>query len=149
VTGWLQVVDDGTTIRIDNGCVAVELASLHSIDQLPGFHTSDRDDNVRDFLHTAAHPYAVFQASPALLNTGRPGSAPVRVRVSGSLELNGIGRPATFNLVARLNIDQVAAAGSTTVTVGDYRIEVPQDPSGFVTVDPHITLEISLVLLKK
>ena len=149
VSGWLVVVDDGTAIRIETGCVAVQLATLHSIDTLPGFHTADRDDNVRDFLHTAVHPYAVFRVSPVALTTGRPGSAPVQVRISGALELNGVSRPATFNLQARLEADQVAAAGSTTVRVGDFGVEVPQGPSGFVSVDPRITLEISLVLLKK
>ena len=118
-------------------------------DTLPGFHTADRDDSVRDFLHMRDHPYAVLQVYPVTINIGRPSGAPVHVRVSGALELNGISRPATFNLDARLNADQVAAAGSTTVTVGDYCIEVPQGPSGFVSVDPHITLEISLVLLKR
>ena len=149
VSGWLLVADDGAAVRIETGCVAVELATLHSIDTLPGFHTADRDDSVRDFLHMRDHPYAVLQVYPVTINIGRPSGAPVHVRVSGALELNGISRPATFNLDARLNADQVAAAGSTTVTVGDYCIEVPQGPSGFVSVDPHITLEISLVLLKR
>ena len=149
VSGWLLVADDGTATRIETGCVSVELASLHSIDRLPGFHTSDRDDNVRDFLHTRDHPYAVFQIYPASLNPGRPSSLPVHVRISGALELNGISKPAAFNIVARLDADQVAAAGSTTVTVGDFGVEVPRGPSGFVSVDPHITLEISLVLVKR
>ena len=54
-----------------------------------------------------------------------------------------------FNLLVRFDGDQVAAAGSTMVAVQDYGIEVPQGASGFVSVDPHITLEISLVLLKR
>jgi hypothetical protein len=149
VSGWLLVADDGSAVRIEAGCVAVELATLHSIDQLPGFHTTDRDDNVRDFLHTQEHPYAVFKIDPVSLSPGGPGVAPVHVRISGALELNGTSKPATFNLVARLNADQVAAAGSTVVRVSDFGVEVPQGPSGFVSVDPRITLEISLVLLKK
>ncbi len=65
------------------------------------------------------------------------------------LELNGRMKPATFGLVVQLDGDEVAAAGSTVVAVQDYGIEVPQGAGGFVSVDPHITLEISLVLLKR
>jgi polyisoprenoid-binding protein YceI len=67
--------------------------------------------------------------------------------VSGALELNGTSLPATFPLELRLASGQVAAAGRTTVNARAYGIEVPQ-AADFVVVDPQITLEISLVLLK-
>ena len=33
--------------------------------------------------------------------------------------------------------------------VKNYGIEVPQGANGFVSVDPNITLEVSLVLIKQ
>jgi hypothetical protein len=48
--------------------VAVDLATLASVDQLPGFNTADRDGNARDFLGVAAHPYAIFQPYPVRID---------------------------------------------------------------------------------
>lgn len=149
VGGWLVVSSDGGGDTLASACVAVELTTLRSIDQLPGFNTADRDDNVRAFLHTREHPFAVFKVNRTPVGSTPSRGTPVRVKVAGTLELNGIIKPAAFNLVVRLDSDQVAAAGSTTVNVTGYGIEVPQGAAGFVSVDPRITLEISLILLKR
>lgn len=148
VAGWLLVTADAGTVSIASGCVGVELASLRSIDKLPGLNTSDRDQTVSNFLNTNVHPFAAFTVNPAPLTSTTPGT-PTRVRVAGDLEVNGIQRPATFDFVVRLDGNQVSAAGSTTVMVKNYGIELPEAGNGFVTVDPHITLEVSLVLVKQ
>ncbi|MEP6752843.1 MAG: YceI family protein [Candidatus Dormiibacterota bacterium] len=148
VGGWLLVDADAGSVTITSGCVAVELATLHSIDQLPGLHTADRDQAVRDFLNTNLHPFAVFTVNAARLTSTSPGT-PIHVRVTGGLELNGLDGPAAFDLVARLDGNQLSAAGSTSVQVKNYGIDVPEGAEGFVSVDPHITLEVSLVLTKQ
>ena len=148
LTGWLLVTTDAGTVSIASGCVGVELASLHSIDKLPGLNTSDRDQTVSDFLNTNVHPFAVFTVNAAPLRSTTPGT-PARVRVTGDLEVNGIQRPTAFDFVVRLDGNQVSAAGSTKVMVKNYGIEVPQGANGFVSVDPNITLEVSLVLIKQ
>ena len=56
-------------------------------------------------------------------------------------------KPARFALDVRLQNSQLTAAGSTTVPVGDFGVQVPEEVGGFVQVDPHITLEVSLILL--
>lgn len=90
----------------------------------------------------------MFQPYPArVVDNVSPGRA-VRVPVSGLLEVNGVSRPATFNLQVLLDKNEVAAAGATTVAVEDFAMDVPQAAGGFVAVDPHITLEVSLVLLR-
>jgi len=99
-------------------------------------------------LNVAAHPYGVFQPFPAALNPEIALGSTVRMKVSGALELNGSGLPATFPFDLRFASGQVAAAGRTTVDARAYGIDVPQ-ASDFVVVDPQITLEISLVLLKQ
>ena len=147
VSGWLLVAGDATKAQIVTGCVAVQLDSFRSVDHLPGFNTADRDEITRDLLNVAAHPYGVFQPYPASLNTDIARGSTVRMQVSGALELNGMSLPATFPLDLRLAGGQVAAAGRTTVNARAYGIDVPQ-AADFVVVDPQITLEISLVLLK-
>ena len=147
VGGWLLIGDDAAGARIQTGCIAVLLASLRSVDELPGLNTRDRDETVRNFLRAREHPYAVFQPYPSPIAAALSNGATVSAKVSGQLEVNGVGRPATFALEVRLTETQVAAAGSTTLAVEDYGIDVPQ-AGGWVAVDPHIILEVSLVLLK-
>jgi hypothetical protein len=148
VSGWLLATGEGGIRAIETACVAVDLATLASVDQLPGFNTRDRDSNARDFLGVAAHPYAIFQPYPVRIDADISGGATVSVKLQGLLELHGFTRPATFDVNARLANGQVAVAGSTVVDVGDYGVEVPQEAAGFVVVDPRITLEISLVLAR-
>ena len=148
VRGWLLVAGEASNAQIVTGCVAVQLDSFRSVDHLPGFNTADRDEITRDLLNVAAHPYGVFQPYPASLNPDIALGSTVRMRVSGALELNGTGLPATFPLDLRFAGGQVAAAGSTTVDARAYGIEIPQ-AADFVVVSPQISLEISLALVKR
>ena len=149
VNGWLLVADRGGAAKIETGCIAVELASLQSVDELPGFNTADRDKSARDFLNARAHPFAIFQPYPSPINPELSRGAPIHVQISGVLEVNGVSKLADFGFDVRLSGGQAAVAGNTTVAVEDYGIEVPQGAAGFVSVDPRVTLEISIVLLKR
>jgi len=146
VLGWVLISDASGALRIETGCVVVDMVSLRSVDELPGFNTTDRDENAREFLHTGLHPYAVFQPFPVAIPAGLAGGSVQRVRIAGQLELNGISRAATFSLQVRLRDQQVAAAGQAGINVNDYGIQVPTTVGDFVAVDPHLTLEISLAL---
>jgi hypothetical protein len=146
VSGWLLVAADGRSTRIETGCVAVEVGTLVSVDELPGFNTADRDKSARDFLRTHEHPFAVFQPYPQPISADLSSGAAAHARVVGDIEINGVRKPATFALDVQLKDHQLAAAGSTTVAVGDFGVDVPQGAAGFVSVDPHITLELSLIL---
>ena len=148
VTGWLLAGGSAELSKIQLGCVAVELTGLQSVDELPGFNTADRDKSARDFLHVRVHPYAVFQPDPVPIDTNIARVGTGHVQLSGVLEMNGTLRPATFSLDVRFAGGQLAAAGSATIDVQDFGIEVPQTAGDFVAVNPHITLEVSLVLLK-
>ena len=148
VRGWLLVVETNGSLQIETGCVAVDIRTLRSIDELPGFNTSDRDEISRNFLSAAEHPYVIYQPYPAALRLSATSNAVQRVTLDGDLEISGVTRPSRFTLDVRVNSGQVAAAGSTIVQVGDYGIEVPQEAGGFVRVDPRITLEVALVLMR-
>ena len=148
LTAWLLVADDGGTINLEGGCVAVDVRRLHSIDELPGFNTSDRDENARDFLNTLSHPFVIFQPDPAHLRLNAASTAVQHATLAGNLEISGVTKKALFKLDVRLKDGQVSAAGRTTVDVGQFGVQVPQEAGGFVRVNPNIVLEISLILLK-
>jgi YceI-like protein len=148
VQGWLLVADANGTLQIETGCVAVDVRTLRSVDELPGFNTSDRDRSARDFLEASSHPYVVYQPYPAALRLSANSSAVQRITLDGDLEISGTTRPARFVLDVRVGGGQVAAAGSAAVLVSDFGVEVPQEAGGFVRVDPHFTLEVSLVLMR-
>src|SRR5256885_10286316 len=148
MSGWLLAGGSDSAPLMVTGCIAVDVRTLHSIDELPGFNTSDRDDIARDFLSARTHPYVVFQPYPAALSLSVSSDAVQHLTLGGDLEIGGIARPASFKLDVRLKNGQVSAAGQTTVHVGDYGIDVPQEVGGFVRVNPDIVLEVSLILLK-
>ena len=148
VAGWLLIGGSDASPRLETGCVAVELAGLRSVDVLPGFNTTDRDENARDFLRARENPFAIFQPYPSPVDPNIARGETLHVGLAGALEVGGVSRPATFSLSVRYANGQVSAAGSTTVDVTDFRIEVPQTAGGFVAVNPRINLEVSLVLLK-
>jgi YceI-like domain len=147
MTGWI-LVSGGGPIHVDSGCVAIDVRTLSSVDEIPGFDTSDRDKSARDMLSVHSHPYVVFKPQPATLPLNPSSDAVQHVRISGDLEISGVTKTATFSLDVRLQNKQLVAAGTTTVDVREFGIEVPQEVGGFVQVDPHITLEVSLILLK-
>ena len=146
--GWILVSAGAGGVRIETGCVAVDVRTLRSVDQLLGFNTADRDSIQRDMLGSSAHPFVIFQPYPAALNLDPTSTAVQHVQVDGDVQVNGVTRMATFRLDVRLDSGQLSAAGTTTVQVGDFGVQVPTEAGGFVQVDPNVTLEVSLVLLK-
>ena len=146
VGGWLLVAAGAGVTRIETGCVAVEVGTLVSVDELPGFNTADRDKSARDFLRTHSHPYAVFQPYPQSISADLSNGAPAHARVAGDIEISGVRKPTAFALDVQLKDRQLVAAGKTTVAVQNFSVDVPQGAAGFVSVDPNITLEVSLIL---
>src|SRR5919108_2367990 len=117
--GWI-LVGASQGVRIEAGCIAVDVSSLQSADELPGFNTSDRDKSAREMLETAAHPYVIFQPYAAAFQLDPNSESVQHVKVSGDLQISGVTQPATFALDVRLQSAQLAAAGQTTVFVNDY-----------------------------
>jgi len=146
LAGWITVRVDGPAIELTGACIAVELGSLHSVDTVPGLNTRDRDSAARDLLNVADHPFARFAvATPASLPAALASEAGGATALAGALEINGVSRAVTATLQARTGGGQVLAAGSATVLVEDYGVEVPK-AADFIVVDSHVTLELALVL---
>ena len=147
LSGWI-LVSDGSPIQLEAACIAIDVRKLRSVDELPGFNTADRDRSASDMLGVHEHPYVIFQPYPGVLALDPASTAVQQVKISGDLQISGVTKPATFSLDVRLQNNQLAAAGTTIVQVGDFGVEVPQEAGQFVEVDPRITLEVSLILLK-
>ncbi len=148
LNGWILVATSAGSIQLLTGCIAVDVRTLHSIDELPGFNTADRDRSANEMLGAYRHPFVIFQPYPASLALDPSSTAVQHVRLAGDLQIRDVAKQSTFSLDVRLKDNQLSAAGNTMVQVGDFGVEVPQEAGGFVRVDPQITLEVSLVLLK-
>src|SRR5581483_5944457 len=148
VAGWLLVSGQGTSYRVVSGCIAVDVRTLRSIDELPGFDTRDRDENVRGFLRTGSNPFATFKPHSTPVTADPGTSAAVTLNVTGDFEVAGITRPATFALTIQRQSDRLGVAGKATIDTDDYAIELPKTPGEFVAVDPHLVIEVSLLLAK-
>ena len=148
LSGWILVSSSAASVQLVTGCTAIDVGTLRSVDALPGFDTRDRDRSAREMLRMDTHPFVVFQPYPASLTLDASSTAVQHVRLSGDLEIRGFTMRSTFSLDVRLQDNQLSAAGNTVVDVGDFGVDVPQAADGFVRVDPQITLEVSLVLLK-
>ena len=148
LAGWLVIGGSDATPVLLAGCVAVDVRTLVSVDQLPGFDVRDRDKIARDFLAAHSHPFAVFQPHAIDLALNGASGAVQRLVVPGDLQIGGVTLPATFKLDVKVKSGAVAVAGSTTVNAQQFGVEVPTEAGGFVQVNPEVTLEVSLILLK-
>jgi hypothetical protein len=146
VRGW-AVITDSSGINLQQACFAVDLMTLKSQDQVGERNMNDRDENVHDFLHARTYPYAIFRAANARLLGERPGGSRAHLKVNGSIEINGRPRPASLSVDVALNGDQLNLAGNAVVVSTDYGLELPTI-GDFVEVDPRITVEFSVSLLR-
>ena len=148
VAGWLLVSGQGSSYKVDSGCIAVDVRTLRSIDEVPGFNTADRDENVRGFLRTDSNPFAIFKPYSSTVNANPANSAAVTVDISGDFQVAGITKPAKFSLTIKRQAERLGVAGQATIDTDQYAIELPRTAADFVVVDPHIVLEVSLLLGK-
>jgi hypothetical protein len=148
LAGWLVIGGSDATPVLVAGCVAVDVRTLESVDELPGFNVSDRDKIARDFLGAYTHPFVVFQPHAIDLRLSGSTAAVQHVALPGDLDIGGVILPATFKLDVRVKSGTVAVAGQSTVNAQQFGVEVPTEAGGFVRVNPQIILEVSLVLLK-
>jgi hypothetical protein len=146
VAGWARVSSPSEArASLERACFAVDLYSLRSVDELPGFDMHDRDKNVHDMLEVSQHPYAVLTLDTTSIAaaSGRAGRA--SLTIPGELTLKGVTRSVAISTEIVLSGDRVSVAGHTMVNAEDYGIEVPRDLS-FIDVDPRLTVEFTAVL---
>jgi YceI-like protein len=145
VAGQLQIVQaDASQLVIQDGCFAVELETMTSIDSLPGIKATDRDGLYRDILETGLYPFAILKLDrttiPAFTST------PQRVTVAGDLTIMGTTRRTTMTVQAQAVPSGVQAVGSLSLDARDYGVHLPGEGDSPIVVDPHLTLEFLLTL---
>jgi YceI-like protein len=135
---------DTSHVAIQNGCFAVELNTLTSVDTLPGMDAHDRDQFYPDVLETRAYPFAVLALDHATIPMF--GSQPQRLTLSGELTIKGTPRPVNITVDAQTVAGGVQAVGSIAIDARDFTVHLPGEGDSPVAVDPHLTLEFLLVL---
>jgi YceI-like domain len=144
VAGSLEIRrTDASQVSIQNGCFAVELNSLTSIDTLPGRSAQDRDQIYPDALDTASFPFAILTLNPATIPLF--GSRAQQLKLGGELTIKGNTRPVAITVDAQTMSGTVHAVGSMPIDAHDFGVRLPGEGDPIV-VDPHLILEFLLVL---
>lgn len=126
-------LDPGVTSTITVG-----LATLRSDE-------SRRDSRVRDALEVTKYPKATFTATSI---GGWPGELPegqdVALTVTGLMDLHGVQRELTWDVIARRQGDVISALATVNFRYEDFDIPV-LNIAGFVTVEEDVTLQVLLI----
>jgi polyisoprenoid-binding protein YceI len=124
--------------------VTVQLRALASVDQVAGYNVTNRDRIVQGSLSVGSYPTAVFVAQPVTLPAGVETGQAVNVTVPGQLTIHGVTRDVTAILQLRVSGTAAQIAGTIATNMNDFGISPPS--IGFTTVQPAVTIEVSLNL---
>ena len=138
VSGTLEIADEQvTSVEIE-----VDLTTLRTDD-------SRRDGAVQSALGTSQHPTATFSLTGELDIGGAVESGePISLAAPGDLTVNGITRPVTINIEARLVGSVIAVVGSVEVTFADFDVTVPQVPI-VLSAEDHGIMEFLLLFRRR
>jgi hypothetical protein len=145
VSGFM-VIEDATAAApiLTDGCVAVDVRTLTSIDKLPPPlpDATGRDQHYPDLFDTSRYPYVTFRPDTVHIPGQVRSGGKVTLNVSGQLTMRGNARKVTTHLDARLTGQLAELAGSFVINAPDFGIKVPGQP----VVQPDVTIEFLLHL---
>src|SRR4029077_17590892 len=145
VTGGLQISGSGSSLEGTGGHFKADAASLQSQDKYANYQAYQRDFFVRSiYLQTDSYPSAEFKADSVAIPAGIASGA-VSVTASGHLTVHGGTKPVTASFQAQLSGSGVEVAGSMTMDMRDFGIEVPD--ISFTTAQPTVVVEFDLLLV--
>ena len=144
VTGQASITKSGTTYELASATVTVQLGNLASVDQVAGYNVTNRDRIVQGSLRVSSFPTAVFVAQPVALPAGVESGQAVNVTVPGQLTIHGVTKDVTASLQLRVSGTTAQIAGTIATNMTDFGISPPS--IGFTTVQPAVTIEVSLNL---
>jgi polyisoprenoid-binding protein YceI len=144
VTGQVSIAQSGGTYQMTSATVTVQLRALASVDQVAGYNVTNRDRIVQGSLSVGSYPTAVFVAQPVTLPAGVETGQAVNVTVPGQLTIHGVTRDVTAILQLRVSGTAAQIAGTIATNMNDFGISPPS--IGFTTVQPAVTIEVSLNL---
>lgn len=127
--------------RLSSGTVTVQVGDISTPE-------SARDAYFRGTaLQTQKFPEAAFVVTkPVDLGAVLAGGS-AEVRVPGKLTLHGVTRSETFDAQVGVDGDALQVVGSIPISFADFGVSAPS--LGFVTVDDHGAVEVSLTLKKE
>jgi polyisoprenoid-binding protein YceI len=111
-----------------------------------------RDDKFRsaDVMDAAQFPTAKLAVlDPVDLSAVAEDGTPATLEVSAQLTLKGVTRQVAVRLEVQRSGSGVVAVGQIPVTFGDYGIAPPAPPAGLLAVDPIVTIEFLVNLVKR
>ena len=145
VSGVVAIAQSGTSYQLTSARITVQLSSLASVDSVAGYNVTNRDRIVQQSLSVGSFPTAVFEAGggvtlPAAAASGQA----VTVSVPGKLTVHGVTRDVTATLQLRVSGTSAQVAGTIATNMTDFGVRPPS--IGFTTVQPAVTIEVSLNL---
>jgi polyisoprenoid-binding protein YceI len=146
VSGGLAVAGSPGALQATGISVVVDLASLHSVDQVLGYNVSNRDRIVSQSLSVQQFPKATFKADSFAIPAGLESGQTVTVTVPGQLTIHGVTRSVSATIQVQLSGTSVQAKGTIATAMTDFGIAPPQ--VGITVVQPQVTIEFLLSLAR-
>ncbi|HXM73491.1 MAG TPA: YceI family protein [Candidatus Dormibacteraeota bacterium] len=145
VSGGLTVSGDSSGYQVSGITLSADVSSLQSVDSVVGRNVTQRDGIVSRQLNVQQFPNATFIATTVSV-PGTVTSSPANVSAAGKLTVRGVTKDVTVAATAQVVGDKIEIAGKTTINMTDYGVAPPQVP--FTTVDPAVTIEFDVFLMK-
>src|SRR6266566_2864529 len=146
VSGEATITQSGSTYELSAATITVQLSSVASVDSVAGYNVTNRDRIVQQSLNVRSFPTAVFEAQSVALPAGAAAGQTVTVSVPGKLTIHGVTKDVTAKLQLRVSGTSAQIAGTIATNMTDFGVNPPS--IGFTTVQPAITVEVSLQLTR-
>jgi len=146
VSGQVTITQTGDTYELSAATITVQLDNLASVDSVAGYNVANRDRIVQRALDVGSFPTAVFTAQNVALPGAAAAGHTVTVSVPGKLNVHGVTKDVTAKLQLRVSATGAQIAGTISASMTDFGVDPPTAP--FVTVQPGLTIEVSLNLAK-
>jgi polyisoprenoid-binding protein YceI len=145
VSGQVTITQSGTDYQLTGATISVQLSALASVDSVAGYNVTNRDRVVQRSLDVSSFPTAVFVADGGVtLPAGAASGQAVSMSVPGKLTIHGVTKEVTATLEMRVSGGTAQVAGTIATTMTDFGVSPPS--IGFTTVQPAVTIEVSLNL---
>jgi polyisoprenoid-binding protein YceI len=140
------VQGSGSALQAASLHFTADLTALQSQDKYANYQVYQRDFFIRTiYLQTDRYPNADFTSATVNIPPGIE-SGPITVMAAGSLTVHGVTKAVTTQLQAQRNASGIEVAGSMSVDMRDFGVEVPS--ISFTKAEPGVVIEYHLQLVR-
>ena len=137
VSGYFSLGSEGLDPAVES-TITVALANIRSDE-------SRRDGQMTRALEVTRYPEATFTAASLGGWSGEiPEGQDVNLTVTGTMDLHGVQKELTWDLVARRQGDVITALATVNFLYADFNIPV-LNIGGIVSVEDDVTLQVQLI----